>query len=202
VVFIPVALNYDRVLEDRVLIEAGRRGERRFRARLPVIAGFVLRILWQRLRGRFKRFGYAAVSFGAPLSLAQAMKDEAGLTTDRLAEVLMARIRGAVPVLPVPLVAALIRDANAPVPEDTLVAQATEAVERLQAAGVHVHLPGNAPSRAVSEGLAALSVRGIVLHTAAGWLTAAGEEAALSYYAASVEHALRDAATAKPLPPG
>ena len=201
VVFIPVALNYDRVLEDRVLLEAARRGERRFRARLPVILGFVARTAWQKLRGRFQRFGYAAVSFGAPLSLTQAMADEQGLSVDRLATVLMARIRSAVPVLPVPLVAALIREAGAPLPEDSLIARATEAVARLQAAGLHVHLPDDAPEKAVAEGLAALSVRGIILNTAAGWHTAAGEEAALAYYAASVEDAFQGAAGAKALPP-
>jgi glycerol-3-phosphate O-acyltransferase len=57
VVFVPVALNYDRVLEDRVLVEAGRTGERRFRASLPVAFSFLVRHVWMRLRGRFRRFG-------------------------------------------------------------------------------------------------------------------------------------------------
>ena len=35
VVFVPVALNYDRVLEDRVLMAADKAGERKFRASIP-----------------------------------------------------------------------------------------------------------------------------------------------------------------------
>jgi 1-acyl-sn-glycerol-3-phosphate acyltransferase len=64
VVFVPVALNYDRVLEDRVLIEAAAEGTRRFRVRLTLAAGFALRTLWQKARGTFRHFGYAAVCYG------------------------------------------------------------------------------------------------------------------------------------------
>ena len=69
VVFVPVALNYDRVFEDRVLVTAGQKGERRFPARISVVGKFIFRQIWLRLRGKYHRHGYAAASFGAPLSL-------------------------------------------------------------------------------------------------------------------------------------
>ena len=47
VVFVPVSLNYDRVLEDRVLIKAHTLGERRFRAAIPTAFGFFLKLLWK-----------------------------------------------------------------------------------------------------------------------------------------------------------
>ena len=75
IIFVPVAINYDRVLEDRVLIAAGQRGDRRFGARITVIVGFVLRKMWRRLRGHDTRFGTAAVTFGDPLSLRRAGAD-------------------------------------------------------------------------------------------------------------------------------
>ncbi|MEM1236751.1 MAG: 1-acyl-sn-glycerol-3-phosphate acyltransferase, partial [Pseudomonadota bacterium] len=93
VVFVPVALNYDRVLEDRILMAAGERGERRFRAKMSVVAGFILRQFWLRITGRFYRFGYAAVSFGSPVSLAALGET----TTEEVAEKLMDRIREVVP---------------------------------------------------------------------------------------------------------
>ncbi len=62
-------VNYDRVLEDRVLVAAHAAGERRFTARLSTVLGFVGRMLRLRLKGQFHRFGYASVSFGEPLSL-------------------------------------------------------------------------------------------------------------------------------------
>ncbi len=47
IVFVPVAINYDRVLEDRVLIAAHARGDRRFGARISVVVVFILRKFWQ-----------------------------------------------------------------------------------------------------------------------------------------------------------
>ena len=70
IVFVPVALNYDRVLEDRTLLrsldrEAARRGVW-FAARTA--AGFWLGQLWLMLTGRWYRFGYACVNFGRLVS--------------------------------------------------------------------------------------------------------------------------------------
>ena len=62
VVFVPVGIGYDRVLEDRLLVEADRKGVRRFRAGAFGILAFVTRMAWRKLRGRFTGFGAAAVA--------------------------------------------------------------------------------------------------------------------------------------------
>ena len=190
VVFIPVALNYDRVVEDRVLLEAAALGERRFRAQVPAILRFVGKMLWQRMRGTFRQFGYAAVCFGEPLSLREQLRVSPALTTEALTRELMDRIRMAVPVLPAPLVAALLLRAGAPVDESTLAAIAEETAARMCAAGVHVHLPQGDSAVAVRHGLEALAIRGIVAERQGAWQVCAGEEATLAYYAASIEHLL------------
>jgi glycerol-3-phosphate O-acyltransferase len=102
VVFVPVAINYDRVLEDRVLIAAHERGDRRFGAKISVVVGFILRKLGLRLRGKFLRFGSAGVVFGDPLSM-----QEFGLERpiNELANALMDRIDQAMPYMAVPLLA-------------------------------------------------------------------------------------------------
>ena len=110
VVFVPVALNYERVLEDRVLIAAATAGNRRFPMRIRVVVRFTARFLWQKLRGRAHRFGYAAVSFGRPMSLAGFSGD-----TEALGHALMDRIGEVMPVLPQPLLAALLLEAAGPV---------------------------------------------------------------------------------------
>ena len=69
VAFIPVGLAYDRVIEDRMLVEAGQTGIRRFGARPLSILGFILRMIWRKIIRRFPGFGTAAVEFGAPVSL-------------------------------------------------------------------------------------------------------------------------------------
>jgi glycerol-3-phosphate O-acyltransferase len=193
VVFIPVALNYDRVLEDRVLIAAAQAGERRFRARLSEILGFVLRMTWQKLRGRFRPFGYAAVSFGVPLSLEAWFRAQDRIETEELAATLMARIRSAVPVLPVPLVATILQARDGvPLPRADIEAHALAMAERLSATGQHIHLPESRPELAVREGLDALAIRGIVTEGADGWHVTPGEEAALAFYAASIAHVVGD----------
>ena len=78
VVFVPVALNYDRVLEDRFLIKADKTGERRFRPPLWTIVSGTINHLWARVTRRFKKFGTAAVSFGAPLKLSEFAQGQSG----------------------------------------------------------------------------------------------------------------------------
>ena len=50
-VFVPVGLAYDRVLEDRVLVEAAAAGTRRFRNRPVRVAWHAARFSVARLRG-------------------------------------------------------------------------------------------------------------------------------------------------------
>ncbi|MGR3433613.1 MAG: 1-acyl-sn-glycerol-3-phosphate acyltransferase, partial [Shimia sp.] len=176
VAFVPVALNYDRVLEDRILLAAGAAGDRRFRASIGVVAGQALKQVWLRLRGRFHRFGYAAVSFGAPLRLSEA---EGGV--EELAERLMARIGAVIPILPVPLVALLIgrgvRD------EAALAGAARTALAGMPDA--HVHMPRDDLGYAVEVGLRALAERRLI-HREDGVVRVDDPDGVLPYYAASI----------------
>ncbi|MEL6549511.1 MAG: 1-acyl-sn-glycerol-3-phosphate acyltransferase [Pseudomonadota bacterium] len=177
-VFVPVALNYDRVLEDRILMAAGATGERRFRARISVVAGFALKQFWLRVTGRFYRFGYAAVSFGRPLSL-MSMGE---VPTEAVAGELMARINAVIPVLPVPIVARALLDGA----RDRIAVEryATSLVKRAPEA--HIHLPRNSVAYAVEVGLRNLTLREAVREAdGALEVTDAG---LLRYYAASIAH--------------
>lgn len=192
VVFVPVALNYDRVFEDRVLVAAGQAGGRRFPARISVIARFVLRQVWLRLRGRYHRHGHAAVSFGAPLSLASFRRERPGAALEDLAHALMARIGAVVPVLPVPLVARALTDAGGILDRTALEAR----VAGMIAAQPHarVHLACEAPEQVVGFGLGLLSLRGMVAAQDGQVRIVAGEEAMVAYYANSIAHLFADAA--------
>lgn len=186
VVFVPVALNYDRVLEDRVLIRAGETGVRRFGVRLSTAAGWVARLAWQKLRGRFRPFGHAAVCYGQPLSLREFVTRQPGASTEVLAEVLMERIRAAVPVLPVPMVAAALVRLGGQAEVSALEASAEALVEAACQRGANLHLPGGTVQGAMAAGLGSLELRGIVLRQDGMLRIAPGQEATLGYYAASV----------------
>ncbi|MEO9820482.1 MAG: 1-acyl-sn-glycerol-3-phosphate acyltransferase [Paracoccaceae bacterium] len=117
VAFVPVAINYDRVLEDRVLAKAAKTGQRRFGVRISVLTGFIVTKLWATVTGRFHKFGQAGVVFGEPLMLS-AQKDPQNI--EALADDLLHRIGQQMPVLGVPLVATVLLQAGAAQTEDQI----------------------------------------------------------------------------------
>ncbi len=186
VVFVPVALNYDRILEDRVLIKAGMKGIRRFPVRVRVVIGNVLRILWKKARGTFQPFGYAAVCYGAPVSLRQFLEQQPDASTETLAETLIERIRAAVPVLPVSFVAAALVRCEGKARREDLATACAELRTELIARRAWMHLDGLDGQDVMTEGLSGLSVRGLIRETGDLIEITPGEEDIFSFYAASV----------------
>lgn len=127
-VFVPAAINYDWVLEDRNLVLEWKAGKEKSGLRdnlvsLARVIGktpflFVANTI-RYCAGRLKHHGYASVSFGEPVALSDFLKDQetdifALERYDRLARVqeladmLLARIGSAMPVTPVSLVSLAI----------------------------------------------------------------------------------------------
>ena len=183
IIFVPVAINYDRILEDRVLIAAGERGDRRFGARITVVVGFVLRKIWRRMRGRDTRFGTAAVTFGDPLSLRRTGGD---VPVTDLSEMLMDRIAQAMPVLTVPLIARVMLQAKGPLSEAELLAKVAATLEQMPLRN-RVPKPDVLPDR-VARATARLKKRGVISEDAQGLQIAAGQEPVLAFYANSIAH--------------
>ena len=183
VVFVPIALNYDRVLEDTILLQAQAKGERKFRARISVVFMAVLRQIRLRITGKFHRFGYAAVSFGEPLTLSHLT--EGDIRPEALSATIMARIAAAVPVLPVPLTAYLLLK-NGPMTRDALEIVYTDAMKQLESAQVHV--PRNNRDYAVEFGLRNLMERQLVVEEAGRIRVAEGQEPLVGFYANSIKH--------------
>ena len=184
-VFVPVAINYDRVFEDRILVAAGERGERRFHARISVVARFILHQFWLWLTRRYHRHGYAAVSFGAPLSLAGFQQDHPGAPVEALGQHLMQRIGDEVPVVPVPLVARALLTEGA-MPRSGLEQAVAKMVSHLPHRDMC--LPRADMAHAVESGLRTLLRRGLVSETD-GVIAPVGEhEAILAFYARSIAH--------------
>ncbi|MDA7427277.1 1-acyl-sn-glycerol-3-phosphate acyltransferase [Primorskyibacter aestuariivivens] len=194
VVFVPVALNYDRVLEDRVLLDAHRSGTRRFRARIGEALRFGLSYLLRRATGRVQKFGYAAVSFGTPLSL-NAHVAAHGADPEPLALELMERIGAVVPVLPVPLLSLVLRDGVAR-DRDALREAVDAELGCLALPPEHaVHC---APDEVVAAGLDVLLRRSLVQETPEGQIRVDPAHIdVLAYYANSISHLeRRNSATA------
>ena len=175
VAFIPVAINYDRVLEDRVLVAAGERGDRRFGAKISVIMKFVGQKLWLRLRGKFLRFGQASVVFGPPVLISSYKKP---LDLDLLANDLMHRISQQMPVLAIPVLAHLLLDASGPRNQGDLIQAFDNFVKDRPMAE-----PGET---AVPRGLQHLQTRRLIHEIEGAWAVTTGQDALLRYYANSV----------------
>ena len=118
---VPVAINYDRVLEDRSLIrELTDVRDRPGRlAQLAAVGSYLTSNALRLVTGRLKRYGRAAVNFGTPLSLRAWLaaappgvlawpKERRLAALQRLADEMMHRIGAVLPVTPVPLAAAAL----------------------------------------------------------------------------------------------
>ncbi len=152
VIFVPVGLNYDRILEDRVLIAAQGQTDRRFSVAKRKIARALLGHLRQRLTGRFAGFGIASVSFGKPLHLG----DHKGDTED-LARELMARISAIIPLLPVPITARALLEAGGPATQARVQALVEDARDRSH------RLPVSDAADVFERGITALRERDLII---------------------------------------
>ncbi|MFT4784892.1 MAG: glycerol-3-phosphate O-acyltransferase [Paracoccaceae bacterium] len=191
VVFVPVALSYDRVLEDRILMAAGAMGERRFKAKISNVVRYLGRQIWNKIRGRFYRYGYAAVSFGTPLSLRHTPMHPEALGIE-----LMTRVAAVMPVLPVPMVAYLLLESSMnkgpePVAQPQLKAAAHALIQRIELAGGYVHLAREDLDYTLAFGTRILLSRRIAVQTPDGLCLAPGQHAVASYYAAGIRDTLK-----------
>lgn len=194
IVFVPVATNYDRVLEDRVLIAAGQRGDRRFGARISVVVFAFFKKFWQRVRGKDTRFGSAAVTFGTPLSLREA-RTQGVHDVEGLSHALMGRIAQVMPVLAVPLMATILLRGDR-----IARGQMTKAVRDLmgKVPPANRATAGRDLEADVTRGLVGLERRGIIALKDGVWSPCGDGADVLHFYANSVAHLLAgDAATAK-----
>ena len=203
-VFIPVGINYDRVLEDRSLLrklDAAALPAGVVRG-LMIAAGFVLNNLWLAMTGRWYRYGYACVNFGSPLSMRAyaaghnldfpRMDDAARrLAVERFGGVLMERIAAMVPVLPVSLVATVFaRNAGAQLSELELKAAVSALMDKLAAAGAHIHVPRADRDYAIGVGIRMLTLRRVVLERDGLYRANPDDRALLAYYANAIAPAV------------
>ncbi len=203
-VFVPVGINYDRVLEDRLQLDslaAKQGGRARKGFNLVVLLKALSGHIALALRGRWYRFGYACVSFGTPLSLRQYVKergidfrvlDQAArfAEIERLANVLMAKVGAVVPALPAAMVATALLDAGVPLSMLELKSRVLDFVQRLAAGGAHVHIPRGDQDYAIEVGLRMLRLRHLVAEVDGLYRIEPGETELLRYYANSIAHLL------------
>lgn len=206
---VPVAINYDRVLEDRSLIrELDARGGR---SRPPryVQLGEVLRYAsWNLARivaRRWKRYGRAAAVIGEPLPLEpwlDAQDRETGglFALDRherlqriqlLADEAMNRIGAIIPVTPVTLACAALQSVDGDFVSHTLLLERmSEMRDVLQELNARVINREGPIQEAFDRAWRMLKMRRILVKVGGGYAILPRNRPLISYYANSIAHLL------------
>jgi glycerol-3-phosphate O-acyltransferase len=205
IVFVPVALNYDRVLEDRTLLRSLDKEAPRRSAwfALSTTLGFWLDQLGLMVRGRWFRFGYACVNFGGLISARDWLarnaaasggdlrgldKDERFAVVARLAQDVMGEIARLVPVLPVSLITTVLLEADRPLDELELKARVSELMAHFERSGAKLYLPRGDRDYAFHVGLRMLALRHLIEEREGTYAAVATERPVLAYYANAIAH--------------
>jgi len=200
---IPVAINYDRVLEDRSLLRELQAPEQRLPRieQIKEVLGYLLKVSARFLLRRARRYGRACVNFGAPLRLDDWLATNPGvlvlpreLRLERLkglADEVMRRIAAVMPVTAVALAsAALLRHEG-----ETITRERWEGLLgllRLTLKGSSARVGGEERSNAeiLDRALVMLTMRHVVEPVGAAFRIDRSQEPLLRYYANSIEHLL------------
>ncbi|NVJ68000.1 MAG: 1-acyl-sn-glycerol-3-phosphate acyltransferase [Gammaproteobacteria bacterium] len=200
IVFIPVGLNYDRVIEDRSL-ERSRHKDLPKQSKWFVFkttAKFALKTLFMKRKERWKRFGYAGVNFAKPVSAKDYFKSlKAPLNTldkeERIAQVksftedLMTDIAQVVPVLPVALVSSVIKDYQFKShSREELLDACCAKIEKLRALGAPVKIKEQAFDGILTKTLDLLVGRELLLEKNGLFCVTDNSQPIISYYANSL----------------
>ena len=202
---VPVAVNYDRVLEDRsLLLELARHEGRRRPSRLSQMVDVSRFLIWNLTRlatRRWKRYGRAAVVVGSPVPLAPWFAGQPDLfdvpRPDRLARVqafsddVMQRIGTLIPVTPVPLACAAIQSIDADfIPRDQLLRRMEEMRDALVELNGRVLSADRDIADTFDRAWRMLRMRRILVASGDGFAVIPRNRGLVSYYANSVAHLL------------
>jgi glycerol-3-phosphate O-acyltransferase len=199
--FVPVAINYDRVLEDRSLLRELQAPEERLRRReqLAEVASYVLKVCARFLLRRARRYGRACVNFGEPISLDAWLarhpgvldlpREERLIRLAGLAQEVMERIAAVMPVTSVAMAcAALLKDRSGSISRAEWESRLDDLRFVLRGADAHL-VGGERPSADVLDrALVMLTLRRVVTPEAEGFRVDRAQEPLMRYYANSIAH--------------
>jgi glycerol-3-phosphate O-acyltransferase len=206
---VPVAINYDRVIEDRSLLREldareGRGRVSRF-VQLREVGRYAAWNLGRVVGGRWSRYGRAAVAIGEPLSLDDWLASEENSghdvlalpKADRLPRVqqlcdrMMNEIGAIIPVTPVTLACAAIQSFDADfIPRGALIARMEEMRDVLLELNARVLRAERSSEEVFNRAWRMLSMRRVLTESETGFTVLPRGRSLVSYYANSVAHLL------------
>lgn len=198
IVFIPVGINYDRVMEDRTLTldRSKKKKPGKIISAFKFIQ-FTFKNLIQRVAGNRFRNGYACVNFGKPVSLTEWLKqhtknpDEPLTDVSELADDLLHRIGQIIPILPVAMVATVVLDSKEQLSELELKSAVFTLLNQLEESGHRAYIPRGDRDYAVTVGIRMLTLRHLLFEQNGLYSVNISELPLLHYYANSITHLLK-----------
>jgi len=202
IVFVPVGINYDRVVEDKSLVRRLDKDVER-RSKWFVIKttiSFFFKTLFMQRTKRWSRFGYASVNFGLPVSAKEYCKntntDFSQLETEerfqhveKLANVLSDEIKDVLPVLPIALMSEIVLANKADWKSDLeLKADAIKRIDELEKKGAPINISAGACDGVLSTAINMLVGRDFVIEQDNLYKANDDSIDILSYYANSIAH--------------
>ncbi len=203
IIFIPVGINYDRVLEDRSLLrmldpEAEKRSAW-FAIRTTI--RFIWRSAVLMALSRWQRFGYASVNFGKPVSakaycvqhnviFSNSARKERFPEVEKLCYQLLQGIATVIPVLPVSLLASIFLDLhNSALDIVELEARVNHNLQKLHQQGAPVYdTPRNLRAHTIARALNTMKMRRMVQEANGKYMAHPDARDILFYYANAIGH--------------
>lgn len=201
ITFIPVGINYDRVIEDKNLMHWDDKSRRSsnwhtFKRTLK----FMRVNLFSGSRTRWQRYGYAGVNFGIPFNMREYCEKNALVFKDMplreripaitaLAEELMDAVRYVIPVLPVPVIASVFNiNRGEGLRSLDVIAGSDRLIDEMIAAGAAIRPDQKPRSRTITAALDNLVHRHILLEEHDVYRVNPAFECLIDYYANSIRH--------------
>ena len=203
IIFIPVGINYDRTIEDRSLLRALEPDaeKRSWWFVCRTTTKFILRSLFLMILSRWRRYGFACVNFGTPLSVKTYCQENAVNfgrldrperfpEVEKMCRTLMDAVAAVIPILPVSLVSTVFIE-NPDVKLDVLEIEqrSNQILDRLKAKGAPVlESSRSARGKAIADAVDLMLLRGMLEPGGDGFKAASDEENLLKYYANAISH--------------
>lgn len=203
IVFIPVGINYDRTVEDRSLIRAldPTSEKRSWWFVFRTSAGFIWRSLLLMVLSRWRRYGYACVNFGDPLSIKAYCRErnlnfsmlerpERFQEVQKLSQELMQGIASVVPILPVSLVSTVfLEDMVTEMDILEIEARSNRLIKKLKEKGAPILESSHSTrARAIADAVDIMLLRRMISRNGDRFKVIPEEKTLLAYYANAIGH--------------